>query len=86
MADARETTSDATAAERDESEERESLLAEVLRHPLPSLLFVCCVLLGAVLATFYLPEDIALARRVVGGAILGGLSWLLVMVGRIIGG
>ena len=36
------------------------------------------------LAWFFLPTDISEFRRVLGGALLGLLSWLLVMMGRLL--
>lgn len=63
-----------------------SLFTEARRHPGATVALALCILAGAVLAALMLPESISLPRRIVGGAVMGGLSWLLVMVGRIIGG
>jgi hypothetical protein len=63
-----------------------SLLEEARRHPGATLAFGLCVVAGVVLGGWLLPESISLPRRLAGGAIMGGLSWLLVMVGRLIGG
>lgn len=64
----------------------ESLVTEAMRHPAATIALVLCILGGAVLSGLFMPESITLPRRVVGGAVMGGLSWLLVMVGRLIGG
>jgi len=55
----------------------------IAAHPLASAAFAGCVILGAVLAYSFLGEDFSVIRRIVGGALLGGLGWLLVMVGRL---
>ena len=55
-------------------------------HPGASAALVACIVLGALLAGFWMPESISLPRRVIGGGLMGGLSWLLVMVGRLIDG
>ena len=61
-------------------------IAESKDHPLATAALVFCILGGAILAGTLMPESISWPRRVLGGAILGGLSWLLVMVGRLIDG
>jgi hypothetical protein len=77
-----ETRTDSTANHGND----ESLLDEVRRHRLGTAALVLCIVGGAAIGAFYLPESIGLVRRVLGGALLGGVSWLLVMVGRLIGG
>ena len=52
----------------------------------PGHILVFCIAGGTILAGALIPESISLPRRLLGGAILGGLSWLLVMVGRLIDG
>ena len=61
-------------------------LVEVVRdQPVATGTLLASVLAGAIAGFVYLPADVfSPARRVVGGALIGGLSWLLVMVGRII--
>jgi len=66
--------------------ESDSLFAEARRHPVPTIALVLCIVAGAVLCGLFMPESISLPRRVAGGAVMGGMSWLLVMVGRLIGG
>lgn len=78
----RDTRADSPTAPRP----RESLLDEALRHRLGTAALVLCIVGGAAIGAFHLPESIDLVRRVLGGALLGGVSWLLVMVGRLIGG
>ena len=63
-----------------------SLRNEARQHPVATGALALCIVAGAVLCGLYLPESISLPRRVAGGAVMGGMSWLLVMVGRIIGG
>lgn len=70
----------------DEAPRAFSLLEEARRHPGATVAFALCVVAGIALGGWLLPESISLPRRLAGGAIMGGLSWLLVMVGRLIGG
>jgi hypothetical protein len=63
-----------------------SLWTEARQHPAATAALAVCVVAGAALCALYLPESISLPRRIGGGAVMGGMSWLLVMVGRIIGG
>lgn len=63
-----------------------SLLAEAAEHPGATAALVVCIVGGAALAGLYMPESTSLPRRVTGGAVMGGMSWLLVMVGRLLGG
>jgi len=63
-----------------------SLLTEARRHPGATLALALCIVAGMILCAFLLPESISLPRRIAGGAVMGGMSWLIVMVGRIIGG
>lgn len=67
-------------------QESESLFAEAMRHRLATAALLACIVAGAAIGGLYLPDSIGLPRRVLGGALLGGVSWLLVMMGRIIGG
>ncbi|MDG2049874.1 MAG: hypothetical protein P8M78_06905 [Myxococcota bacterium] len=61
-------------------------LAESKDHPVATTALVLCIVAGAILAGVFMPESISPPRRVIGGGIMGGLSWLLVMVGRLIDG
>ena len=68
-------------------EPRPSSITQALRnHPLRALLLAACVAAGALIGAHYLPEELSTPRRVLGGALLGGLSWLIPSFGRIIGG
>jgi len=82
MAPERDTRDDAPAERLGD----ESLFDEAMRHRLGTAALVLCIAGGAAIGAFYLPESIGLVRRILGGALLGGVSWLLVMVGRLIGG
>ena len=44
------------------------------------------MLLGAGFGAALLPGDLSVIRRVLGGALLGGLAWLIPSFGRIIDG
>ena len=61
-----------------------ALTALAQDHPLLTGALVLLMLAGSALAWLLLPEDISSFRRIVGGALLGGLSWLLVMMGRML--
>ncbi len=81
-------SNDFDARDDPEADERggESLFAEAMRHRLATAALLLCIVAGAAIGGLYVPESIGLPRRVLGGALLGGVSWLLVMMGRIIGG
>jgi hypothetical protein len=65
--------------------EAEGLLATIRSQPIRAVTLVLCMIAGATLGLLYIPEEaLSVPRRLFGGALLGGLSWLLVMVGRII--
>jgi hypothetical protein len=64
----------------------ESLFDEAMQHPLATAALVLCIIAGAAIGSLFLPESIGLLRRVLGGGLMGGVSWLLVMMGRLIGG
>ncbi len=53
-------------------------------HPFLTLVLALCMTAGAALAWAFLPTEISTLRRIVGGAMLGLLSWLLVMMGRML--
>ena len=53
-------------------------------HPARSTTFIACMGVGIVLSLAFLPDDLSLARKILGGALLGGLSWLLPMMGRLL--
>jgi len=63
-----------------------SILAEARRHPGATIALALCIVAGMALSGLFMPESISLARRVAGGAVMGGLAWLTVMIGRVIGG
>jgi hypothetical protein len=64
--------------------EEESLMASARRHPIATGTLAASILVGALLGHLFLGEDFSVTRRILGGAVAGGGSWLLVMVGRII--
>ncbi len=67
------------------TEPEAGLLATARAHPGMTATLVLSVVIGAYAGFEVIPaESYAPARRIVGGGLLGGLSWLLVMVGRII--
>ncbi|MEE3325798.1 MAG: hypothetical protein VX252_00515 [Myxococcota bacterium] len=53
-------------------------------HPLLSAALMACTVIGALAAWSLLPQEISALRRLVGGALLGVLSWLIVMMGRML--
>jgi len=56
----------------------DSLLRRISRHRVMVGLFLSAAVVGAVVAGVLLPDDIALARRVAGGAISGaGIVFLM---------
>ena len=62
-----------------------SLVETIRRHPVRVIGLMVCVFAGAALGAAYLPESLSMLRRLAGGALLGGLSWLIPNFGRIIG-
>jgi len=85
---------DPKRAERDERDEREEvdgaaegkpndLRGVITRYPVASLLFVVCVAGGAALSYVLIGDDLSALRRIAGGALMGGIGYLLVMVGRL---
>jgi len=44
-----------------------------------------CVLAGTVAGYLLIGEELSATRRVLGGGVAGAGSWLLVMIGRVIG-
>lgn len=56
------------------------------RHPIATATLGASILLGALGCAVFLPESISMPRRITGGLLLGGLSWLLVMMGRLLDG
>ena len=67
------------------SSEPFSLSEAIRRHPVRVIGLMACVIAGATLGAAYLPESLSMPRRLVGGALLGGLSWLIPSFGRLIG-
>jgi hypothetical protein len=64
--------------------EQEGLMASAARHPIATGTLAASLLTGALLGYLFLDDDFSATRRILGGAVAGGGSWLLVMVGRII--
>jgi len=80
-----ETQRPAETREQAAAKPHSGLVETVRSQPVATGTLVACVLAGATAGYLYLPaEAFSPLRRVGGGAIAGGLSWLLVMVGRII--
>ncbi len=61
-----------------------SLLETIKRHPLRSISLVSFVVIGAGLGLTFLPEEMGVTRRVLGGGLLGGLAWLIPSFGGLI--
>ena len=55
----------------------DSLLGRLNRHRVMTALFLIAAIAGALLGAFQLPDDISLARRILGGAISGAGVMLL---------
>jgi hypothetical protein len=57
---------------------KDSLLERLNRHRVLTALFLVSTIAGALVGAFQLPDDIALIRRVLGGAISGaGVVFLM---------
>ena len=58
---------------------------EVVRaHPIATLFFVLCVLGGALLSYVLIgDESLSPVRRIAGGALMGGIGYLLAMISRL---
>jgi len=63
-----------------------ALLESIQRHPLRAIGLISGAVAGSALAYFLLPEEISSLRRVLGGGLLGGLSWFIVSFGSLIDG
>lgn len=71
----------------DEHRERsgvETLIAVARDHPFLAGTLGVLMATGSVLAWFLMPEEMSSLRRLLGGALLGLVSWLLVMMGRLL--
>jgi hypothetical protein len=62
-----------------------SLMDYANENPLATAALGLCVVAGAVSGYVLIEGDLSATRRILGGALAGAGSWLLVMVGRIIG-
>ena len=61
-----------------------TLVAVARDHPFLTGTLGVLMAIGSIAAWFWMPEDIASFRRILGGALLGLISWLLVMMGRLL--
>lgn len=61
-----------------------TLIAVARDHPVLTGTLFLLMVVGATLSWLFLPGDLSGFRRIAGGALLGGLSWLLVMMGRLL--
>ena len=61
-----------------------TLMAVARAHPVLTAALLGCMMAGSFLAWFFLPAEISDLRRILGGALLGLLSWLLAMMGRLL--
>ena len=60
-------------------------LADFAREsPLATAALALSIIAGAIIGYAFIGEDLSATRRVLGGALAGGGSWLLVMFGRVI--
>jgi hypothetical protein len=62
-----------------------SLLEYARESPLATAALGLCVLAGAVAGYALIGEELSATRRILGGGLAGAGSWLLVMIGRVIG-
>ncbi|MDE0885570.1 MAG: hypothetical protein OSB70_08570 [Myxococcota bacterium] len=62
-----------------------SLIESIKRHPFHTAGVVSFAATGAALAFFLLSDELGVSRRVLGGGILGALSWFMVSFGSLIG-
>ena len=53
-------------------------------HPWLVTALAACMVAGSLLAWHFLPHEISAPRRILGGALLGFLSYLVVMMGRML--
>jgi len=61
-----------------------TLIAIARDHPLLVGTLGLLMAAGSIAAWFLMPEEISSIRRILGGALLGMVSWLLVMMGRLL--
>ena len=76
-----------TQQSEDEYEQRsglKTLIAVARDHPFLTGTLGALMAIGSVLAWFLMPEEMSSLRRLLGGALLGLVSWLLVMMGRLL--
>ena len=61
-----------------------ALIAVARDHPFLAGTLGVMMGIGSIAAWSLMPEEISSLRRVLGGALLGLVSWLLVMMGRLL--
>jgi hypothetical protein len=66
-------------------DERVSLLGRLARNRAITGIFLVCIVLGAALGAFQLPEDLSVARRILGGGVGGAGVALLMTASRMFG-
>jgi hypothetical protein len=62
-----------------------SLREYARESPLATAALALCVLAGAIAGYLLIGEELSATRRILGGGVAGAGSWLLVMMGRVIG-
>jgi len=60
------------------------LLDFARESPLATAALALSIVAGAIIGYAFIGEELSLTRRILGGALAGGGSWLLVMFGRVI--
>ena len=75
---------DENEAEAVATEGEGGLRATVTENPWATATLLASIVLGAAISVHFVTGDLSFVRKLCGGAIFGGLGWLLVMVGRVI--
>jgi hypothetical protein len=69
----------------DAEPEREVTIFSFRENPISSTILAVCVIAGAIAGFYGFDDSLGSVRALLGGALVGAGSWLLVMVGRVIG-
>jgi len=56
----------------------------VAENPWATATLLSSIVIGAAISVHFVTGDLSFVRKLCGGAIFGGLGWLLVMMGRVI--